>query len=104
MSKEKINFCEGFIQKICGKQGIENKTRYLLEDFFYQEGWSSMTNPKAMKEGHHQEFTYPKSTIAHFIEDFVRLIQHEFKQEIKEIEKAFKKPRNSKDSGGTKNE
>lgn len=81
--------CDAFIQKICGVQGIDNKTRKLLEDFFYEEGWASKTNSEAMKEGYHQQFTYNKSSIAHFIEDFVRTMKIEFKKEVKKVEDAY---------------
>lgn len=81
--------CDAFIAKISGEQGIDNKARYLLEDFFYEEGWASKTNASAMKEGFHQQFTYNKSRIAHFIEDFVRLFKEEFKTECKKHEDAF---------------
>ena len=33
----RINFCKAFAEKVAGKQGIENKSRYLLEDFFYEK-------------------------------------------------------------------
>lgn len=78
-----VNFCNAFLQKIEGKHTIENKLRYLLEDFFYAEGWMSKTNPKAMKEGYHQEFTYSKANISHFIEDSVRLFKREWELECK---------------------
>jgi len=83
-----LNFCKAFLEKVAGKQGVENKARYLLEDFFYDEGWMSKTNPKSMKEGYHQEFTYSKSSIAHFIEDFVRLFGREWEVEWKKVIKA----------------
>ena len=86
--KPELNFCKAFMEKVAGKQGIENKARYLLEDFFYHEGWMSKTNPKSMKEGYHQEFTYSKSQIAHFIEDFVRLFEKEWEEEWKKVVKA----------------
>ncbi len=87
--EEELNFCEAFYQKTCGVQGIDNKTRYLLEDFFYNEGWASQTNPKVAKEGYSQQYTYNKSTIAHFIEDFVRLFKKEFKEESNKIIEAL---------------
>jgi len=81
MSKEEpeINFCKGFIDKISEKQGFENKIRYLLEDFFLEEGWASKTNKKAMEEGYSQQYTYNYSSIRHFIEDMVRFSVREFK-------------------------
>lgn len=81
--------CNAFVEKICGKQSIDNKTRYLLEDFFYGEGWASKTSSKAMKKGYDQQFTYNKSNIAHFIEDFVRLFKKEFDDECKKIKDAL---------------
>lgn len=81
----KINFCKSFLDKVAEKQGITNKLRYLLEDFFYEEGWMSKTNPKAMKEGYHQEFKYSKESIAHFIEDAVRLFQYEWDKGWKKV-------------------
>jgi len=91
MIEPEINFCKAFMEKVAGKQGIENKTRYLLEDFFYEEGWMSKTNPKCMKEGQHQEFTYSKSSIAHFIEDFTRNFEREWEFEWKKVVKGMGK-------------
>ena len=51
MPKEEINFCKSFIDKVVDKKGFENKFRYLLEDFFFNEGWASKTNPNAQKKG-----------------------------------------------------
>lgn len=77
--KPEVNFCSAFLQKIIQKQGFENKVRYLLEDFFFDEGWASKTNPKAGKNGNSHQYTYNYSTIRHFIEDFVRWSQRELK-------------------------
>ena len=83
MTGDEINFCRSFADKVMALQVIENKSRFLLEDFFYNEGWASKTNKNAMKKGFHQQYTFNKSIIAHFIEDFVRLIQKEFMEEQK---------------------
>ena len=81
MSKEEpeINFCKDFVDKISDKKGFENKIRYLLEDFFFNEGWASHTNPKNGKEGYSHQYTYNYDTIRHFIEDMVRFSVREFK-------------------------
>ena len=81
MREVEINFCKAMTEKVAGKQGIDNKLRYLLEDFFYEEGWASKTNAKAMKDGHHQMFSYTKQDIGHFIEDCVRLFKHGWETE-----------------------
>lgn len=78
--KERINFCKAFADKIADIHGFENKVRYLLEDFFFEEGWASKTNKTAMKKGFTQQYTYNYSTIRHFIEDFVRCSEKEMKE------------------------
>jgi hypothetical protein len=78
MTKKDINFCKDFADKIARVQGFENKVRYLLEDFFFDEGWASKTNKNAMKEGYSQQYTYNHSDIKHFIEDFIRFSVREF--------------------------
>lgn len=88
--EQEVNFCSAFAEKIASQQGIENKTRYLLEDFFFDEGWASKTNPNCMKEGYSATLTYNKSTVSHFIEDFTRLIEGEFKIELKKIEEMIR--------------
>ncbi len=75
-----INFCEAFAEKVADKMGFENKVRYLLEDFFFKEGWASRTNPEVQKEGYSAQLKYNGSTIKHFIEDFVRWSQLELKE------------------------
>lgn len=73
-----VNFCDAFLNKVIAKKGFENKIRYLLEDFFFNEGWASKTNKKHLKEGYNQQFTYNYDTIRHFIEDAVRFSIREF--------------------------
>ncbi len=74
-----VNFCDAFLEKVSNEQGFENKVRYLLKDFFYNEGWASKTNPKHMKEGYNAQHTYNNNDIDHFIEDFTRWALREFK-------------------------
>ena len=83
---DEINFCKGFADKVADKQGFENKVRYLLEDFFFEEGWANKNNKKVMKEGYSQQYSYNYSTIRHFIEDFVRLSKLEFGKAQEKIE------------------
>lgn len=83
--EEETNFCKAFAEKVAGVQGVENKARYLLENFLFEEGWASKTNPKAMKEGYHQTYTYTKSSLSHFIEDFVRLFKKGYNEEVSKI-------------------
>ena len=79
MKEEEINFCKSFVDKVADRIGFENKVRYLLEDFLFEEGWASKTNKKHMKEGYSQQYTFNYSTMRHFVEDFVRWSQREFK-------------------------
>lgn len=85
----KIGVCDAFLAKTIGHLTIENKVKYLLSNFFYDEGWSSHTNPKARKDGFNCEHTYNDNSIEHFIEDFTRWIKHEWSKSFMEaIEEA----------------
>ena len=75
--------CKEFTQKIIAIGSFENKVRYLLEDFFFKEGWSKRTNPKNMKEGYNSELTYNEDIIKHFIEDFIRFAKKEYEIKLK---------------------
>lgn len=83
--EDKINFCDVWVERLAGKMSMENKLRYMLETFFYGEGWASHTNFEAMKKGLSMQYTYNKSSIAHFIEDTVRVFQREWDLEWKKI-------------------
>ena len=82
-----VNFCDAFLDKVSGRQGIGIKTRHLLENFFFEEGWASRTNPKVQKEGYSATLTYTQSTIKHFIEDFTRLFEREWEIEFEKLRK-----------------
>ena len=84
MDKE-INYCKSFADKIAGKIGIKVKLRYLLDDFFFNEGWAARTNPKVHKEGYTAQLTYNEETIKHFIEDCVRHFAREFELEVNTV-------------------
>jgi len=86
--KKEIDFCKEFLDKVCNKGEFKNKVIYLLEDFFFDEGWASKTNKKHMKEGYSQQYTYNYDTIRHFIEDFVRWSQREFDLKTQVSQKA----------------
>jgi len=73
-----MSACEDFVNKIIETEGYENKVRYLLEDFFFEEGWASKTNAKVMKDGYTAQHTYNNNQIKHFIEDFVRWSKKEY--------------------------
>lgn len=91
----RIGVCDSFLAKLIGKQGIKNQVLYLLNDFFFDEGWSSMTNPESMKEGYNASHTYNNDSINHFIEDFTRWITDEwevsFKKALEESRSVEKK-------------
>ena len=82
----KIGVCNAFLAKLIGRGTIKNKVRYLLEDFFFDEGWAGRTNPNNGKNGYNTQHTYNDDTIKHFIEDFTRWIEDDWE---KSFEKAM---------------
>lgn len=84
---KEVNFCSVWVESLAGKHSMNNKLRYMLETFLYEEGWASKTNDKVMKKGYHQQYTYNKQDIAHFIEDTVRVFEREWELEWDKIKK-----------------
>lgn len=76
--KREMNFCKSFADKVAMEQCNENKIRHLLEDFFFNEGWASKTNPNLKATGHNAQLTYNEDSIKHFIEDFIRWFKFTF--------------------------
>lgn len=85
------NFCKAFGEKVVNIKGLENKMRFFLEDFFFNEGWASRSNPRLQKEGYSARLTYNESTIKHFIEDFVRYFQGDWEKEWQKVMKHLSK-------------
>ena len=79
------DYCQAFADKITNERNFENKFRHLLEDFFFEEGWCSKTNPKIKVEGFDSEHTYKDANIKHFIEDCVRWSKQEREGQDKRI-------------------
>jgi hypothetical protein len=73
VSKEKeINYCKSFTDHLTDKIGFENKVRYLLENFLFEDGWASKGNQNVGKDGYSHQYCYNYADLRHFVEDMVR--------------------------------